>query len=104
MGRPLECQAAQGAIKCLTSKDLDDDPSGRQPPLQMVGSREEGDVAMSGAVERAWPREIEVQAPEPDLTADEIIRRAEALKPMVRGQSEESAQRGYHSEELFQEF
>ena len=59
---------------------------------------------MSGAVERAWPREIEVQAPEPDLTADEIIRRAEALKPMVRDQAEESEQRGYHSEELFHEF
>src|SRR5258708_40130265 len=46
----------------------------------------------------------EVPAPEPDLTAAEIIRRAERIRPLVREQQDESERRGYHSEELHQEF
>lgn len=49
-------------------------------------------------------RGIEVQAPEPDLTAKEIVARAAALKQKIREQQDESEQRGYHSEELHQEF
>jgi 3-hydroxy-9,10-secoandrosta-1,3,5(10)-triene-9,17-dione monooxygenase len=50
------------------------------------------------------PTTPEVPAPEPDLTAAEVIRRAERIKPLVREQQDESERRGYHSEELHQEF
>src|SRR5215475_787033 len=46
----------------------------------------------------------EVRVPEPDLTAAEIIRRAAALKPMIRAQADESERRGTYSDELHQEF
>ncbi|MBO0685043.1 MAG: acyl-CoA dehydrogenase, partial [Candidatus Dormibacteraeota bacterium] len=54
--------------------------------------------------EPARRREIEVEAPEPALTAKQIVERAAALKPKVREQQEESEQRGYHSEELHRDF
>jgi 3-hydroxy-9,10-secoandrosta-1,3,5(10)-triene-9,17-dione monooxygenase len=46
----------------------------------------------------------EVAAPESDLTAAEVIRRAERLKPLVREEQDASEARGYHSEELHREF
>ena len=46
----------------------------------------------------------EVRVPEPDLTAAEIVRRAAALKPMIRAQADESERRGTYSDELHQEF
>jgi 3-hydroxy-9,10-secoandrosta-1,3,5(10)-triene-9,17-dione monooxygenase len=53
---------------------------------------------------RAREREIEFEAPEPDLTPRQIVERAAAIKGKVREQQGESEQRGYHSEELHQEF
>jgi 3-hydroxy-9,10-secoandrosta-1,3,5(10)-triene-9,17-dione monooxygenase len=46
----------------------------------------------------------DVPAPEPDLTAAEIVRRAAALKPLIREQQEESERRGCYSEELHRKF
>src|SRR2546423_12998706 len=46
----------------------------------------------------------EVSPPEPDLTAQEIIARAAALRPMLRDQQDESERRGGYSEEIHREF
>lgn len=46
----------------------------------------------------------EVPAPEQDLTPAEIVRRAAALKPMLREAQDESERRGHHSEAIHQEF
>ena len=46
----------------------------------------------------------EVPVPEPNLTSEEIIARAEALKPMLRDQQDESERRGCYSPEIHQEF
>ena len=46
----------------------------------------------------------EVQPPEPDLTPTEIVRRAAALKPLVREHQDESERRGCYSEQLHEEF
>jgi 3-hydroxy-9,10-secoandrosta-1,3,5(10)-triene-9,17-dione monooxygenase len=42
--------------------------------------------------------------PEPGLTAEELIRRAIALRPMIREEQDASERRGYYSEELHREF
>jgi 3-hydroxy-9,10-secoandrosta-1,3,5(10)-triene-9,17-dione monooxygenase len=54
--------------------------------------------------EPARRAEIEVQAPEPDLTARQIVERAAALKQKVRSEQDASEQRGHHSEELHRDF
>ena len=42
--------------------------------------------------------------PEPDLTPEELIARAAALKPLLRQQQPENDERGCYSEELHQAF
>lgn len=42
--------------------------------------------------------------PEPDLTSEQLIERARALRPMVRAEAEAAEQRGYYSEALHNEF
>ncbi|MBO0682506.1 MAG: hydroxylase [Candidatus Dormibacteraeota bacterium] len=59
---------------------------------------------MSKMAERAWSEEVEIAAPEPELTSKEIIARAAALKQRVWEEQEESERRGVHSEELHREF
>jgi 3-hydroxy-9,10-secoandrosta-1,3,5(10)-triene-9,17-dione monooxygenase len=54
--------------------------------------------------ETAHATKPEVPAPEPDLTGAEMVRRAAALRPMVRDQQDESERLGCYSEELHQEF
>jgi 3-hydroxy-9,10-secoandrosta-1,3,5(10)-triene-9,17-dione monooxygenase len=49
-------------------------------------------------------RTPEVSPPEPDLTSEEIIARAAALRPMLRDQQDESERRGCYSEEIHAEF
>src|SRR2546430_15900842 len=46
----------------------------------------------------------EVPVPEPDLTSEEIVARAAALRPMLRDQQDESERRGCYSEEIHAEF
>jgi 3-hydroxy-9,10-secoandrosta-1,3,5(10)-triene-9,17-dione monooxygenase len=48
--------------------------------------------------------EKHVQVPEPDLTPEQMISRARALRPMVRAEAEAAEQRGYYSETLHNEF
>jgi hypothetical protein len=45
-----------------------------------------------------------VPIPEPDLTAKEILARAEGLVPMLRAQQDEAEQRGFYSEAVHQVF
>jgi 3-hydroxy-9,10-secoandrosta-1,3,5(10)-triene-9,17-dione monooxygenase len=45
-----------------------------------------------------------VPTPEPNLTPDELIQRAVALRPRLRAEQDETERRGVHSEELHQEF
>jgi 3-hydroxy-9,10-secoandrosta-1,3,5(10)-triene-9,17-dione monooxygenase len=45
-----------------------------------------------------------VPIPEPDLTAKEILARAEALVPMLRAQQDEAEQRGFYSEAVHRAF
>src|SRR5215210_5744772 len=45
-----------------------------------------------------------VPIPEPDLTAKEILARAQALVPMLRAQQDDAEQRGYYSEAVHQAF
>jgi 3-hydroxy-9,10-secoandrosta-1,3,5(10)-triene-9,17-dione monooxygenase len=52
----------------------------------------------------ASPAAPEVPVPEPELTPAEIVRRAAALRPLIREQQEESERRGYYSEALHREF
>jgi 3-hydroxy-9,10-secoandrosta-1,3,5(10)-triene-9,17-dione monooxygenase len=42
--------------------------------------------------------------PEPELTPEQMIERAEVLIPMLREQQDDAEQRGYHSEEVLAEF
>ncbi len=42
--------------------------------------------------------------PEPDLTPDELVARAAALRPLLRAQQDENDARGTYSEELHQAF
>ena len=42
--------------------------------------------------------------PEPNLTPDELIQRAVALRPRLRAEQDETERRGVHSEALHQEF
>jgi len=45
-----------------------------------------------------------VPQPEPDLTPAEMIRRAAALRPLLRDEQDENDERGYYSPRLHQEF
>ena len=54
------------------------------------------------AIDAASPPTVSV--PEPDLTADEFIRRADALRPLLREQQDAAEERGYYSEEVHQAF
>jgi len=49
-------------------------------------------------------RAVEVAAPEPDLTAAQIVQRAAALKPMIRDAQDESERLGHYTEPLHREF
>lgn len=49
-------------------------------------------------------RVIEVPAPEPGLTPDEIIARAQALIPVIRDQQDEAEKLGHHTAALDREF
>jgi 3-hydroxy-9,10-secoandrosta-1,3,5(10)-triene-9,17-dione monooxygenase len=51
-------------------------------------------VRDEGAKIRALP------VPEPDLTPDELLRRARALRPLLRATQDESDARGHYSEEI----
>ncbi len=53
---------------------------------------------------RVEQRAATVSAPEPNLTAEELIQRAIALRPRLRAEQAETERRGVHSEELHQEF
>jgi 3-hydroxy-9,10-secoandrosta-1,3,5(10)-triene-9,17-dione monooxygenase len=46
----------------------------------------------------------EVPVPEPDLTAQEIITRAQALIPQIREQQDEAERLGHHTDDLDREF
>jgi 3-hydroxy-9,10-secoandrosta-1,3,5(10)-triene-9,17-dione monooxygenase len=48
--------------------------------------------------------EQSVSVPEPDLTPEEMVARAVALRPAIREQQEETEQRGHPSQELQDEF
>jgi 3-hydroxy-9,10-secoandrosta-1,3,5(10)-triene-9,17-dione monooxygenase len=48
--------------------------------------------------------EVEVAAPEPGLTPDQIIARAAALKPMIRDAQDESERLGRYTDALHHEF
>lgn len=54
--------------------------------------------------ETASRRSPEVQPPEPDLTPAEIVRRAAALKPLLRDEQDASEQRGHYSEAIHRKF
>ena len=54
--------------------------------------------------ESAAERVIEVPAPEPGLTPQEIIARARALIPLIRDQQEEAERLGHHTAALDREF
>jgi 3-hydroxy-9,10-secoandrosta-1,3,5(10)-triene-9,17-dione monooxygenase len=56
---------------------------------------------MSTRVDR---RAAAVGVPEPNLTPDELIERAVALRPRLRAEQDETERRGVHSEALHQEF
>src|SRR3954470_4975440 len=45
-----------------------------------------------------------IPVPEPDLTPDEVVARAQALVPMLRAQQDDAEQRGFYSEEVHAEF
>jgi 3-hydroxy-9,10-secoandrosta-1,3,5(10)-triene-9,17-dione monooxygenase len=45
-----------------------------------------------------------VAVPEPDLTPDEMVRRATALQPLLRAEQDATERRGVHSESIHQEF
>lgn len=45
-----------------------------------------------------------VPVPEPDLTPEELVARAEALVPMLRAHQDEAEKRGYYSEAVHAEF
>ena len=45
-----------------------------------------------------------IKIPEPDLTPQEMIARAAALRPKLRAQQDENDERGTYSEELHQDF
>ena len=45
-----------------------------------------------------------LEVPEPDLTPEQLISRARALRPMVRADAGEAEQRGYYSETLHNRF
>ncbi len=53
---------------------------------------------------RVDPRATSVPVPEPNLTPDELIQRAVALRPRLRAEQDETERRGVHSEALHQEF
>jgi 3-hydroxy-9,10-secoandrosta-1,3,5(10)-triene-9,17-dione monooxygenase len=55
-------------------------------------------VRDEGAKIRALP------VPEPDLTPDELLRRARALRPLLRATQDESDARGHYSEEIHKKF
>jgi 3-hydroxy-9,10-secoandrosta-1,3,5(10)-triene-9,17-dione monooxygenase len=48
--------------------------------------------------------EQSIAVPEPELTREQIIARAEALIPMLREQQDDAEQRGYYSQSVHQEF
>ena len=56
---------------------------------------------MSG---QADVRTQEIPAPEPDLTPEEIVRRARALIPAVRDQQDEAERLGHHTADLDRQF
>ena len=45
-----------------------------------------------------------IPVPEPDLTPNEIVARAQALVPMLRAQQDEAEERGFYSEAVHAEF
>ena len=45
-----------------------------------------------------------IAAPEPDLTPDELVARAVALRPKLIAAQADTEERTYHSEELHQDF
>jgi 3-hydroxy-9,10-secoandrosta-1,3,5(10)-triene-9,17-dione monooxygenase len=53
---------------------------------------------------RVEQRGTTVPAPEPNLTPDEFIQRAVALRPRLRAEQDETERRGVHSEALHHEF
>lgn len=55
-------------------------------------------------LESAKVRTPEVSAPEPGLSPQEIIARAQALIPEVRAQQEDAERLGHHTEALEHEF
>ncbi|MGH3320836.1 MAG: hypothetical protein ACRDN9_11750 [Streptosporangiaceae bacterium] len=57
-----------------------------------------------GMAEGTNRREPEVPVPEPDLTPEEIIARAQALVPMVREQQDEAERLGHHTAAVDREF
>ncbi len=54
------------------------------------------------AERRTLPTALAV--PEPDLTPQELIARAAALKPLLREQQAENDERGFYSQELHEAF
>ncbi|MFZ1991360.1 MAG: acyl-CoA dehydrogenase family protein [Alphaproteobacteria bacterium] len=47
----------------------------------------------------ARPRRVAIPQPEPGLTPDEVVKRAAAIRPLLRSQQDESDKRGYYSPE-----
>jgi 3-hydroxy-9,10-secoandrosta-1,3,5(10)-triene-9,17-dione monooxygenase len=45
-----------------------------------------------------------IPVPEPDLTPEEVVARAQAFVPMLRAQQDEAEQRGYYSQAVHEEF
>jgi 3-hydroxy-9,10-secoandrosta-1,3,5(10)-triene-9,17-dione monooxygenase len=57
-----------------------------------------GELTNASATDRALP------VPEPDLTPDELVARAEALRPLLLEEQAETEERGFYSERLHSEF
>ena len=68
-------------------------------PLPNAGKTNDGSFRRTGE-----PCGLSLPVPEPDLTPQELIARAAALKPLLREQQAENDERGSYSPELHQAF
>jgi 3-hydroxy-9,10-secoandrosta-1,3,5(10)-triene-9,17-dione monooxygenase len=50
------------------------------------------------------PSNASIRTPEPDLTPEELVKRARDLKPTLKSQQDESDVRGTYSQELHETF
>ena len=59
-------------------------------------------MAEAAVLDRPGAKPAVIPQPEPGLTPDEVVRRAEALIPMLREQQDEADERGYYNEAVHQ--